>query len=125
MTLTKHERLSSACLHTMSASYLCYGVVRRVGGLHALIATDPYSNMSRLNHAHIVGTVAYRQRDSLNVFLHHIHNLRLLQRRHSAETIGRDRQRWLVYVYTAVLGKIKEYCEKERKEEIHFEMAGK
>jgi len=89
MTLTKHARLSPACLHATSASHLCYGVVRRVGGLHALVAADPHSNVRRLNHAHIVCTVADRQRDGLHVFLHHIHNLRLLQRRNSTETIGR------------------------------------
>ncbi len=85
----------------MSASHLCYGVVRRVGGLHALVATDPHSDVSRLNHAHVVGAVAYRQRDGLHVFLHHVHDLRLLQRRHSAGTTQRERQRCEVDIINA------------------------
>lgn len=71
----KHEGLSSACLYAVSASHLCYGVIRGVGGLHALVAADPDSNVSRLDHPHVVGTVAYRQRDRLHVLLHHVHDL--------------------------------------------------
>lgn len=76
----------------MFASHLCDGVIRRVGGLHALVATDPHSDVSRLNHAHIVCTVPDRQCDGLHVFLHHIHDLGLLQRRHSAEAMQRKRK---------------------------------
>lgn len=70
-------------------THLCYGVVGGIGGLHALVATDPHSDVSRLNHAHVVGTVADRQRDRLHVLLHHVHDLGLLQRRHS-EGAGRE-----------------------------------
>lgn len=95
-------RLSAACLHVMLASHLCYRVVGGVGGLHALVATDPHSDVSRLNHAHVVCTVADRERDGLHVFLHHVHNLWLLQRRHSAETVQRERWINTLGVYTAV-----------------------
>lgn len=76
----------------MSAPHLCYGVVRRVGGLHALVATDPHANMCCLNHAHVVGAVPNCQRDGLYMLLHHIHNLGLLQWRHSAGTLQRKKK---------------------------------
>lgn len=59
----------------MCAAHLCYGVVRGVGGLHALVAADAHPDVSRLNHAHVVRTVAYRQRDGFHVLLHHVHDL--------------------------------------------------
>lgn len=76
----------------MSAPHLRYGVIRRVGGLHALVATDPHANVSGLNHAHIVCTVPDCQRDGLYMLLHHIHDLGLLQWRHSAGTLQRKRK---------------------------------
>ena len=88
---TKHASSIYAPGSTMCPpAHLCYGVVRGVGGLHALVAADPHSDVSRLDHPHVIGTVTDRQRDGLHVFLHHVHDLGLLQRRHSEERAKRN-----------------------------------
>lgn len=62
---------------------LCDGVIRVVGGLHALVATDAHTHVGRLDHPDIIGTVPDGQGDGLHPLLHHIHYLRLLQRGYS------------------------------------------
>lgn len=63
-------------------AHLSDGVIRVVGGLHALVPTDAYTHVGRLDHAYIIGTIPDGQGDGFHPLLHHIHYLRLLQRRH-------------------------------------------
>ena len=70
--------------------HLCNGVVGGVGGLHALVPADADSHVSRLDHAHIVGAVAYSQSNGFDVLLHHVYNFGLLQWRHSEWGQGKE-----------------------------------
>lgn len=65
------------------ASDLCNSIIRAVGGLHALVATDPHSNVSCLDHSDVVGTIPNGERYGIDVFLDHVYYFRLLERRHS------------------------------------------
>lgn len=59
-------------------SDLCNCIVRAVGCLHALIAADPHSNVSRLDHPHVIGTVPNGKCYGIDVFLDHVYYFRLL-----------------------------------------------
>ena len=62
------------------------GKVGRVGGLQPLVAGDADADVGLLDHCDVVSTVADGQRDLManSAFLHHLHNLRLLDRRYAA-----------------------------------------
>lgn len=46
------------------------------------VPTDAYTHVGGLDHAYIIGTIPNGQGDGFHPLLHHIHYLRLLQRRH-------------------------------------------
>lgn len=63
------------------------GVVRVVGGLHALVPADAHAHVGRLDHPDVVGAVPNGERDGVHPLLNHVHDLRLLQRRHSGREV--------------------------------------
>lgn len=67
----------------ISAPDLSYGVIGGVGCLHALVPTDPNSDVCGLDHSYVVGTISNCQRDGIYMFLYHVYNFRFLQWRHS------------------------------------------
>lgn len=50
-------------------------VVRGVCCLQALIARDSHTNMSCLDHSHIISAITNRQCDHLDLFLYHLYHL--------------------------------------------------
>ena len=60
------------------ASDLCDSIIWAIGCLHALIATDPHSNVSCLDHSYVVGTIPNGKCYGIDVFLDHVYYFRLL-----------------------------------------------
>lgn len=87
--ITRHRHLADGVIPPPHSSpRACWGpdlsdgVIRGVCGLHALVPADPDTHVSGLDHPHVIGAVSDRQRDGVYVLLHHVHDLRLLERRH-------------------------------------------
>lgn len=59
-------------------------IVAGQDGLHSLLAGDADTDVGRLNHGHVVGSVADGQRDRLLHALNQLHHQRLLQRSDAA-----------------------------------------
>ena len=58
---------------------LGYGEVRGLNGTQALISVKSNTNMSLINHGHIISSIAHCQRDGIPiVFLDHPHDICLL-----------------------------------------------
>ena len=63
---------------------LADGVVGRVYRLQTLLACNADTDLGRLDHRHVIGTVADGQRDGLELVPHKAHHERLLQWAHTA-----------------------------------------
>lgn len=71
------------------ASDLCDGIIRVVGGLHALVPTDAHTHVGRLDHPDVIGAVPDGEGDGIHPLLNHVHDLGLLQGRHSGREEGK------------------------------------
>jgi hypothetical protein len=60
------------------------GIVRRVHSLETLLARDTHANVSRLDHAHVVGAVSDRERHHAEAVFDQSDHLRFLAGRDTA-----------------------------------------
>mmetsp|Transcript_30701 Transcript_30701/g.77026 ORF Transcript_30701/g.77026 Transcript_30701/m.77026 type:complete len:361 (+) Transcript_30701:278-1360(+) len=70
---------------TLQEAELTDRVVRAESSLHTFLAANTDTDLSSLNHGHVVGTVAHRQRDLAHLALHQLDHLPFLDGRSTCD----------------------------------------